>query len=149
MDALNIMGKTKDMTIIGFGNSGLDAYAVAVLKKYGRYASPDPTPEKGSYFRSDHFSFAKEGVPSLYLSKGVDDIEHGKEWALAESEKWVMANYHKPTDNYEPEKWKFDGMIEDTKVYFEVGYDLSITREFPDWTGGSPFKAARDRMIQK
>ena len=61
MDALNIMGKTKDMTIIGFGNSGLDDYAVAVLKKYGRYASPDPTPEKGSYFRSDHFSFAKAG----------------------------------------------------------------------------------------
>lgn len=149
MDALNIMGKTKDMTIIGFGNSGLDVYAEAVLKKYGRYASPDPTPEKGSYFRSDHFSFAKQGVPSLYLSKGMDDTEHGKEWALAESEKWVTANYHKPTDNYEPEKWKFDGMIEDIKVYFEVGYDLSITREFPEWNAGSPFKSARDRMMQK
>ena len=149
MDALNIFGKTKDMTIIGFGNSGLDDYAVAVLNKYGRYASPDPTPEKGSYFRSDHFSFANEGVPSLYLSKGSDDIEHGKEWSLAESEKWVMANYHKPTDNYEPDKWKFDGMIEDIKVYFEVGYDLSNTLEFPDWNAGSPFKSVRDRMMQR
>lgn len=148
IDAMNIMGKTKDMTIVGLGNSGLDDYAVAVLNKSGRYASPDPTPEKGSYFRSDHFSFAKEGVPSLYLSKGVDDIEHGKEWALAESEKWVSANYHKPSDNYEPDKWKFDGMMEDLKVYFEVGYDLSISREFPEWNAGSPFKALRDRMMQ-
>ena len=126
MDALNIFGKTKDMTIISLGNSGLDDYAVAVLKKYGRYASPDPTPEKGGYFRSDHFSFAKMGVPTLYLSKGIDDVEHGKKWGLGESEKWIMANYHKPSDNYEPDKWKFDGMIEDIKVYFEIGYNLSI-----------------------
>jgi Zn-dependent M28 family amino/carboxypeptidase len=148
MDALNISGRTKDMTIIGFGNSRLDDYAVAVLKKYGRKANPDPTPEKGGYFRSDHFSFAKVGVPSLYLSEGIDDIEHGKEWALMESEKWVMANYHKPTDNYEPDKWNFDGMIEDIKVYFEVGYDLSIIREFPDWNAGSPFKSIRDQMMK-
>jgi Zn-dependent M28 family amino/carboxypeptidase len=148
MDALNITGKTRDMTIIGLGNSGLDEYAVAVLKKYGRYANPDPTPEKGGYFRSDHFSFAKVGVPSLYLSKGVDDVEHGKEWGLSESEKWVMANYHKPTDNYEPDKWNFDGMIEDIKVYFEVGYDLSIIKDFPDWTTGSPYKSIRDKMMK-
>lgn len=149
MDGLNITGKTKDMTIIGFGNSGLDSYAVGVLKRYGRYANPDPSPEKGGYFRSDHFSFAKVGVPSLYLSKGVDDVEHGKEWGLAESEKWIMANYHKPTDNYEPDKWKFDGMIEDIKVYFEVGYKLSVIKEFPDWSPGSPFKSIRDKMMKK
>ena len=85
MDALNIVGKTRDMTIIGFGNSELDDYAVAVLKKYGRYANPDPTPEKGGYFRSDHFSFAKAGVPSLYLSEGFDNVEYGKKWGLSES----------------------------------------------------------------
>ncbi len=149
MDGLNITGKTKDMTIIGFGNSGLDGYAVEVLKRYGRYANPDPSPEKGGYFRSDHFSFAKAGVPSLYLSKGVDDAEHGKAWGLAESEKWIMANYHKPGDNYEPDKWKFDGMIEDIKVYFEVGYKLSVIKEFPDWSPGSPFKSIRDKMMKK
>jgi Zn-dependent M28 family amino/carboxypeptidase len=148
MDGLNILGKTKDMTIIGLGNSGLDNYAVKVLNKYGRYAAPDPTPEKGSYFRSDHFSFAKAGVPSLYLSKGVDDIEHGKEWGLAESDKWVMANYHKPGDNYEPDKWKFDGMIEDIKVYFEIGFDLSTSKEFPEWNPASPFKPLRDKMMK-
>jgi Zn-dependent M28 family amino/carboxypeptidase len=148
MDALNISGKTKDMTIIGFGNSGLDDFAVAVLKSHGRYANPDPTPEKGSFFRSDHFSFAKVGVPSLYLSKGIDDIEHGKEWALAESEKWVMANYHKPGDNYEPDKWNFDGMIDDIKIYFEIGYQMSMSEKFPDWNQGSPFKPIRDQMMK-
>ena len=137
------------MTIIGLGNSGLDDYAVAVLKSHGRYVNPDPTPEKGSYFRSDHFSFARAGVPSLFLSKGVDDVEHGKEWALAESEKWIMEHYHKPSDNYEPEKWNFDGMIEDIKVYFEVGYDLSLTGDFPGWRPGSPFKSLRDSMMSE
>jgi Zn-dependent M28 family amino/carboxypeptidase len=149
MDGLNITGRTKDMTIVGLGNSQLDDYAVSVLKNHDRYASPDPTPEKGSYFRSDHFSFAKVGVPSLYLSKGYDDVEHGKKWALEETEKWITANYHKPSDNYEPDKWKFDGMIEDIKVYFEVGYDLSITKAFPDWSAGSPFKSVRDAMMKK
>jgi Zn-dependent M28 family amino/carboxypeptidase len=149
MDGLNILGKTKDMTIIGMGNSKLDDYAVAVLEKQGRYANPDPTPEKGSYFRSDHISFANVGVPGLYLSKGVDDVEHGKAWALAESEKWIMANYHKPSDNYEPDKWKFDGMIEDIKAYFEIGYDLSVIKDFPDWRDNSPFKSIRDEMMKK
>jgi Zn-dependent M28 family amino/carboxypeptidase len=149
MDALNIFGKTKDMTIVGFGNSKLDDYAVAVLKKYGRYASPDPSPEKGGYFRSDHFSFARAGVPSLYLAQGVDNVEHGKEWGLAMQEKWLMANYHKPSDNYEPGEWNFDGMIEDIKVYFETGYDLSISKEFPEWSAGFPFKTLRDKMMKK
>ncbi len=148
MDALNIFGKTKDMTIVGFGNSKLDDYAVAVLKKHGRYAIPDPTPEKGGYFRSDHFSFAKVGVPSLYLSKGVDNVEHGKEWGLAQDEKWIMENYHKPSDNYEPDKWNFDGMIDDIKIYFETGYELSILDKFPDWSPGFPFKSLRDEMMK-
>ena len=149
MDALNIFGKTKDMTITGLGNSGLDSFAVAVLRKHGRYATPDPTPEKGGYFRSDHFSFAKAGVPSLSLSQGIDNVEHGKEWGLARSEKWTMENYHKPSDNYEPDKWDFDGMIEDVRVYFEVGYDLSISKEFPEWSPGFPFKQLRDSMMKK
>jgi Zn-dependent M28 family amino/carboxypeptidase len=149
MDALNIFGPTRDMTIVGYGNSELDRYAEEVLKKYGRYASPDPTPEKGMYFRSDHFSFAKVGVPSLYLSDGIDNTEHGKKWALEQSEKWTAENYHKPSDNYEPEKWNFEGMIDDIKVYFEIGYDLSMTGDFPKWDEKFPFKEVRDSMMNK
>lgn len=149
MDALNIFGTTKDMTVVGFGNSQLDNFAVRVLESHGRYASPDPTPEKGGYFRSDHFSFAKEGVPSLYLSKGVDNAEHGKEWGLQVSEKWIQDNYHKPSDNYEPENWDFKGMIDDIRIYFEIGYELSISNEFPEWNAGFPFKSLRDEMMKE
>jgi Zn-dependent M28 family amino/carboxypeptidase len=149
MDALNIFGKTNDMTIVGFGNSALDDYAEAVLKKHGRYATADPTPEKGMYFRSDHFSFAQAGVPSLYLAKGIDDVEHGKEWGLAETDKWIMKNYHKPSDNYEPDIWKFDGMIDDIKIFFEVGYNLSMSEEFPEWRPGFSFKQLRDKMMKE
>ena len=148
-DGLNIFGSTKDMTVIGFGNSELDNYAIEVLRKHDRYASPDPNPEKGGYFRSDHFSFAKKGVPSLYLADGVDDIRHGKQWGLDQKEKWIQENYHKPSDNYEPDKWDFNGMIDDIRVYFEIGYDLSISKEFPEWNQGFPFKPLRDKMMKK
>lgn len=147
MDALNIFGKTKDMTITGYGYSQLDNFVEAVLKKYGRYAVSDPEPEKGGYFRSDHFSFAKEGVPALDLSEGIDNAEHGKEWGKAQQDKWTMENYHKPSDNYEPEKWDFNGMIDDIRVYFEVGFDLSISGDFPNWNPGNPYKPLRDKMM--
>jgi Zn-dependent M28 family amino/carboxypeptidase len=148
MDGLNIFGKTNDMTIVGFGNSALDDYAVEILKKRGRYATSEPTPEKGMYFRSDHFSFANAGVPSLYLAYGIDNAEHGKEWGLAETEKWIMENYHKPSDNYDPDIWKFEGMTDDIKIFFEVGYNLSMSEEFPEWKPGSPFKPLRDMMMK-
>jgi len=148
MDAMNIFGKTKDMTITGLGNSQLDSFAIAVLKRHGRYAIPDPKPEKGGYFRSDHFSFAKAGVPSISLAMGVDNIEHGKEWGLETSENWIRNNYHKPSDNYEPEKWNFDGFLEDVKVYFETGYDLSMSRKFPEWRKDFSFKYLRDNMMK-
>ncbi len=130
MDGLNIFGRTKDMTIIGMGRSTLDGYAQSVLKKYGRYICPDPTPEKGGYFRSDHFSFAKVGVPTLYLSKGIDNLIEGKEWGLARSEKWIKENYHKPSDSYDPEIWDTKGMVEDVRVYFEIGYVIASPKDF-------------------
>jgi len=83
------------------------------------------------------------------MRKGIDDVEHGKEWGLEQAEKWNTEKYHKPSDNYEPEIWKFDGMIEDIKTYFEIGYNLSETKEFPRWSPGSPFKATRDEMMKE
>jgi Zn-dependent M28 family amino/carboxypeptidase len=148
IDGLNITGKTNDMIIVGLGKSQLDGYLLSVLEKHGRYASPDATPEKGSFFRSDHFSFANVGLPALYPSKGIDDVEHGKAWGLAESEKWIMENYHKTTDNYEPDIWKFDGMIDDIRIFFEVGFDLCMTKEFPNWNEGTPYKPIRDEMMK-
>ncbi|RPH33855.1 MAG: M28 family peptidase [Bacteroidales bacterium] len=149
MDALNIFGKTKDMSISGLGYSELDDYAVEVLKAHNRYAAADPKPERGGYYRSDHFSFAKVGVPSINMGFGVDNIEHGKQWSMDTMGKWISENYHKPTDNYEPNIWKFDGMVEDLTVYFELGYKLSMIGEFPNWRDGVFYKAKRDEMMNK
>ncbi len=149
LDVLNIFGPTHDMTITGWGYNQLEEYAIAVLDKYGRYASPDDAPERGGYFRSDHFSFAKVGIPSLSLSKGIDNIEHGKEWGREQSSRWTMENYHKPSDNYDPDRWNFEGMIQDTRVYFEIGYDLAMTTHLPEWSAEVPFRALREEMMKK
>jgi len=140
MDALNIFGKTKDMTMIGYGKSELDTYAAEVLESRGRYVAPDPHPERGSFFRSDHFSFVKVGVPTLYLTSGSNYVGHDKEWGEEVSQQWIIEKYHKPGDEYEPEKWNFEGILEDMQVFVEVGYHLSNTSEFPDWNTHSAFK---------
>jgi Zn-dependent M28 family amino/carboxypeptidase len=148
MDGLNIWGKMKDITIVGYRDSELDDYAEEIIKENGRYVVPDPTPEKGSYFRSDHFSFAKAGVPSLSFAKGIDNIEHGKRWTLDETEKWIKENYHKPSDEYNAATWKFDGMIDDLKIIFEVGYKLCSIDKFPNWVSNSPYRVKRDQMMK-
>ncbi len=140
MDALNIFRKTKDMIMIGYGNSELDAYATEVLESRGRYVAPNPHPERGSFFRSDHFSFVKVGVPSLYLTSGSEYVGHDKEWGEEVSQQWIIEKYHKPGDEYEPGKWNFEGILEDMQVFFEVGYHLSNTSEFPAWNAHSAFK---------
>ena len=149
MDALNITGKTKDIAIIGLGMSDLDEYMTGVLEKYGRYATPDPFAEQGGFFRSDHLSFAEAGVPVLYPSSGVDDVERGIEWGKAESDRFIARHYHKPSDNYNPGEWRFDGMIEDIRVFFETGYLLSMTDEFPGWKPGSPYLKLREEMMKE
>lgn len=148
MDALNITGKTRDMTMIGIGMSDLDEYMTGVLEKYGRYATPDPFAEQGGFFRSDHFSFAEAGVPVLYPSSGVDDVERGIEWGKAESDRFIAEHYHKPSDNYNPDEWRFDGMIDDIRVFFETGYLLSMTEDFPGWKPGSPYRRLREEMMK-
>lgn len=148
MDALNIFGRTNDMSIAGLGYSELDNYAIDILKSHGRYVTGDSNPEQGGYFRSDHFSFAKVGVPSINLSFGEDNVEQGKLWAQEFIMKWVMENYHKPSDNYDPASWRFDGMVEDLNIYFELGYALSSTDKFPNWRKGIPYRAKRDEMMK-
>lgn len=148
MDAINIFGRTHDMAISGYGYNELDDYAKAVIESKGRYIVGDSRPESGGYYRSDHFSFAKVGVPSINISFGTDNVEHGKEWAETTLLKWIMDNYHKPSDNYEPETWKFDGMVEDVQVYFELGYKLSTTDHFPNWREGTFYKPIRDAMMK-
>jgi len=147
MDALNIYGQMKDITIIGHGNSELEDYLEAAAAEQGRRIRPDPEPEKGSFYRSDHFPFAKQGIPALYADSGIDHVEHGEEWALAESNKYNKEKYHKPSDEFDP-NWDLSGAIDDLRLLFKVGYRLSMESTFPKWKEGSEFKAKRDADME-
>jgi Zn-dependent M28 family amino/carboxypeptidase len=147
MDVLNIYGKMKDITLIGYGNSELDDYVEAAAGEQGRRVRPDPNPERGSFYRSDHFPFAKQGIPVIYPSGGIDHVEHGEEWTLAKRDKYIAENYHKPSDEFDP-NWDLSGAVDDLCLLFKVGYRLSMESTFPNWKQGTEFKAKRDAEMQ-
>lgn len=143
MDSLNIFGRMKDVRLVGYGQSELDEYIKAAAQEQGRVVLPNPSPEKGSFFRSDHFPFAKQGVPALYASSGIDHREKGEEWGRAQKEEYARKNYHKPSDEFDPD-WDFSGAVEDIQLIFKVGYRLAMETKFPQWNEGSEFKAKRE-----
>jgi Zn-dependent M28 family amino/carboxypeptidase len=147
MDALNIYGRMKDIRIVGYGQSELDDYVKAYAEQVGRVVLPDPTPEKGSFYRSDHFPFAKQGVPALSAGSGVQHIEKGEEWGLAQREKYIRERYHKPSDEFD-NTWDLSGLQDELHMYFMIGYRLSIESSFPNWKEGSEFKLKRDTAMQ-
>lgn len=147
MDALNIYGRMKDIRIVGYGQSELDDYVQAYSKEVGRIVLPNPTPEKGSFFRSDHFPFAKQGVPALYAGSGIQHLEKGEKWGQEQIEKYIREKYHKPSDEYDP-NWDLSGILDDLHMYFTIGYRLSMEDTFPDWKEGSEFKLRRDTDMQ-
>lgn len=146
MDGLNILGPTHDITVVGLGQSELDDYLERAADAQGRWLRPDPEPEKGFYFRSDHFNFAKVGVPALYTDAGIDNVEHGEEWTREKRDEYTAERYHSPADEYDA-SWNLDGAVEDLRLMFRVGYSLANQSTFPDWSLGSPFKAVRDSMM--
>lgn len=143
MDALNIYGPMKDITIVGYGKSELDDYVKEVAAEQGRVVKPNPTPERGSFYRSDHFSFAKQGIPSLYTGTGNDHVQHGEEWTRELKDKYNAEHYHKPSDEFDP-NWDLSGAIDDLRLLFKVGYKVSMESTFPNWSEGTEFKARRD-----
>ncbi len=146
MDGLNIWGPTSDLTVVGYGMSELDDVLQTAADAAERTLAADPEPEKGHYFRSDHFEFAKRGVPSLYPDAGVQDIEHGEEWARERREEYTREHYHKPSDEYEP-SWNLEGAVQDLRLMFAVGHALATGEAWPNWREGTEFKAARDEMM--
>ena len=147
MDALNIWGPTNDVTVVGYGNSELDDYVEATAQEQGRAVRPDPEPEKGGYYRSDHFSFARVGVPALAAEHGVESAEHGEEWMRRQMDEWVEQHYHKPSDEYDPETWDLSGAVQDIRLLFRIGYRLSTEDTFPNWREGTEFRALRDEQM--
>ena len=147
VDALPIIGLAHDMTVIGMGQSQLEDMLGAVLKTQGRMMSQETTPENGFYFRSDHFSFAKAGVPAMLASSGLDLLNGGKAAGQKAADDYTKNHYHTPDDVFNP-NWDFAGILEDTQALYFLGQQLSEEGQWPQWYASSPFKAKRDAMMQ-
>jgi Zn-dependent M28 family amino/carboxypeptidase len=148
MDSWNVHGRTKDLTLVGFGASELDDYARDAAAEQGRVVHADAEPEKGFYYRSDHFNFAKQGVPALDPDGGVDYIGKPPEYAKQVRDEWTEKRYHTPKDVVMPD-WDLSGLNEDLRVLFAVGYRVAQADKFPEWKPGNEFKAKRDAMLTK
>ena len=144
MDALSMAGLAKNVVVIGKGKSQLDAYLDRALAAQKRVASLEPTPEKGFYYRSDHFSFAKHGVPMLYFEGGQDLVKGGPAAGARAAKDYEEHHYHGPKDEYDP-KWDWSGVKADLKLYYDVGRALANTTDWPNWMPGDEFRAIRDR----
>ena len=146
VDTINQWGRTKDLTVIGLGASDLDDYARAAADEQGRVLRPDAEPEKGFYYRSDHFNFAKQGVPALDPDSGIDFIGKPPDYGKKKREEWTSVDYHQPSDQVKPD-WDLAGAAEDGKLFLVIGYRVAQADRFPDWKPGNEFKAIRDKML--
>ena len=146
IDEINNTGKTKDMTITGEGQSDLEDYLRNEVTAHGRYIAKDAHPEAGHYFRSDHFSFAKVGVPSLTAGAGVDNLEKGIAYGKQKEDEYNDKRYHQPGDEYDAATWNLDGGMEDIQLLFLVGKKLAFETTWPQWKPGSEFKALRKQL---
>ena len=144
IDGMSVNGRTNDVVVVGYGSSELEKDLEAAAAKQGRVLVQEPTPEKGYYYRSDHFNLAKKGVPMIYAKSGVDSVAHGKEWGLAQQADYVSNRYHKPSDEFDP-NWDLSGAVQDLEMYFAMSYAWSQESAFKNWYPGNEFRAIRDR----
>ena len=139
-------GKTIDMAVIGYGASDLEDYLEKELEKQGRYINPDPNPEKGYFYRSDHISFAKKGVPVLYSDDGFDLEDGGIEKGFNEIYDYTNFRYHGVKDEYDP-SWNLEGFEQTINTIFNISLDLSNSSDWPNWYEGNEFRATRDAQL--
>jgi Zn-dependent M28 family amino/carboxypeptidase len=145
MDVLNQWGRTRDMTIVGMGQSELDQYAMAVARRSGRALNPDPEPEKGFYYRSDHFSFARVGIPAFYADPGIEYLDKPEGYGLLKREEYTANDYHKVSDEVKPD-WDLSGAVEDLTFMYELGSMVVESDGWPEWSPTSEFRAVRERQ---
>ncbi|HET7757752.1 MAG TPA: M28 family peptidase [Steroidobacteraceae bacterium] len=146
IDGGNIFGRTHDVTLISMGKSSLDGIAASVAGFQGRVVEPDQFPDRGYYYRSDQFSFARIGVPALFFSDGTDFIGRPAGWGRRQIEQWELKKYHQPSDRLDG-SWNFDGMIEDARLDFMSGWLIAQADGMPSWKPGDEFEAARKRAL--
>ncbi len=144
MDSLNVNGATRDIVLVGGGKSELEDYLARAASAQGRTLKPEPTPEKGYYFRSDHFSFAKLGVPMLYTDPGEDLVNGGAARGKALAQDYVEHRYHSPKDEYDP-NWDWSGAVQDLELWYSIGRDLADSDAWPNWRTSSEFRTVRDQ----
>ena len=148
MDGLNQWGPTRDITVVGLGNSTLDDVLRTAAAQKHRVLRPDPEPEKGFYYRSDHFNFAKVGVPALDPNDGIDFIGKPPGWGKMKRDEYTEHDYHKPSDEIKPD-WNLSGAVEDLRLLMTVGFRVANADKYPEWKPGTEFKAKREEMLRK
>jgi Zn-dependent M28 family amino/carboxypeptidase len=147
IDGMNLHGRTKDVTVIGMGASDLDDYLKAAAAEQGRTLKPDPESEKGFYYRSDHFNFAKQGVPALYIDDGTDFIGKPADFGMKARERYNKEDYHAPSDEVKPD-WDLSGAAEDAQLFLVVGYRVANAAKYPEWKPGNEFRAVREKQLR-
>jgi Zn-dependent M28 family amino/carboxypeptidase len=148
IDGVNQWGRTKDVTVIGMGASDLDDYLREAATGQSRTLRPDPESEKGFYYRSDHFNFAKQGVPALYTDTGVEFVGKPAEYSKQKRDEYTEKDYHAPSDEIKPD-WDLSGAVEDGELLYIVGYRVANADRFPEWKPGNEFRAKREEMLKK
>lgn len=148
IDGINQWGRTRDITVIGLGASQLDDYLRDAAAEQGRTLRPDPESEKGFYYRSDHFNFAKQGVPALYTDTGVEYVGKDEGYAQRKRDEYTQQDYHRPSDVVKPD-WDLTGAVDDAQLLMAVGYRIANAATYPEWAPGNEFRATRERMLGK
>jgi Zn-dependent M28 family amino/carboxypeptidase len=146
VDGMNQWGRTEDIVVVGRGNSTLDDVLAEAAATQNRRLEPDAEPEKGFYYRSDHFEFAKQGVPALYVGAGTAFIGKPEGYGRQKRDEFTANDYHKPSDEIKPD-WDLAGAIEDAQLLFQVGFRVSQRAAFPEWSPGAEFRARREQML--
>src|SRR5581483_9104065 len=146
IDGGNPFGGTRDVTLVSAGKSSLDQLVEVAARSQGRVVKPDQYPEQGGFYRSDQLSFARVGVPAVYLDYGTDFIGRPPEWGRQQIDHWRLTNYHQPGDRLSP-SWNFDGMVADARLDMLTGWLVAQARTMPTWNPGDECEAVRKKAV--
>ncbi len=148
IDGINQWGKTSDLVVVGLGASDLDDYAAAAAKEQNRTLKPDAEPEKGFYYRSDHFNFAKKGVPAFDPDAGVDYVGKPADYSQKKRDEYTNHDYHKPSDQIKAD-WDLAGAADDAKLFLAMGYRVAQAAKYPEWKSGNEFRSIREAALSR
>ena len=149
IDALSPTGPARDIIVVGYGQTNIEDRLKTVLASNNRVITPDASPEAGYFFRSDHFSLAKRGVPMLYTGSGIDLLTGGTAAGRAAADAYRRDAYHQPADEYNAATWNLTGITQDVSVLHQLGLELANSRDWPNYRGGSEFRPIRDRSTAR